>query len=336
MVPLPELRLLRTFVTVVDEGSLGRAGHRLHLSQQSVSQQILNLERSVGATLLVRSPRGVTPTAVGKVLVDEASAVLAEAERAMDRVHRSARGESGALHVGFLSSLANEFVPPVVRAMAERHPAIELHTDDLSIAALVAAVRAGHLDAAITRPPLVDDLRSVEIGSEPVVIALPSRHRLAGATSIRLADLAGERWVLTPRSSWPPWHQKYDQEFAAAGFVPNVVRRSATPQGLLALVAAGVGITRLAASARSLRAGGVSYVDLEGERASTVLVTRPGAAHPAMDALARIAVEVASVIGHPWTPDRDRPDLRSLAPQSMPRPGAAAHERGGQRPSRAT
>jgi DNA-binding transcriptional LysR family regulator len=294
MAILPELRLLRTFAIVAEEGSLSRAGARLRLAQQSVSQQVRQLEGAVGAPLLERSTRGVTLTAVGEVLLRETAPVLAGAERAMDAVRRAARGEAVPLRVGFLSSLANEVMPPLVRLLAERRPDIELHTEDLPIATLVAGVRDGSLDAAITRPPLVDDLDTEVLGSEPVVVALPPGHRLADATSLRMADLADETWVMTPRSSWPPWHRKYDEDFAVAGFRPKIARRGTTPQGLLALVAAGVGITRLAASSRSLRAGGVHYVPLAGERASTVLLTRRDHRHPALGALRQAAGAVVT------------------------------------------
>jgi hypothetical protein len=73
---------------------------------------------------------------------------------------------------------------------------------------------AGDLDAAISRPPLVDDLDSDQLGAEGVVIALPGGHRLARRRWLRLAELADEPWVLTPRASWPPWHRL----LAAGGF----------------------------------------------------------------------------------------------------------------------
>jgi DNA-binding transcriptional LysR family regulator len=299
MVVLPELRLLRTFTVVAEEGSMGRAAARLHMAQQSVSQQVRQLEGLAGAPLLRRSSRGVTPTAVGEVLLREARPLLGQAERAMETVRRAARGDAVLLRVGFLASLANEVMPPVVRAFAERRPDVELQAEDQPIAAIVAGVRDGSLDAAISRPPLVDDLHAEELGSEPVVVALPQGHRLAGASRLRLGDLAGEPWVMTPRSSWPPWHRQYDRDFAAAGYRPDVVRRGTTPQGLLALVAAGVGVTRLAASSRTLRAGGVEYVELEGERAATVLLTRPGHTHPALPALREAAIEVAGLVSGP-------------------------------------
>ena len=291
MADLPELRLLRSFVTIAEEGSLSRAAERLTIAQQSLSQQVRVLEAQVGAPLLRRSSRGVSLTQVGQILLREALPVLGHAERAMDVVVRSILGEGVALRIGFLSSLANEVMPPVVRLLSERHPDLTLHTEDLPVAPLVAGVREARLDAAVSRPPLIDDLTARPIGSEGVVIALPEDHRLISVRSVRLADLAEENWVMTPRSSWPPWHRKYDQDFAAAGFRPRIVRRSTSPQGLLALVAAGVGITRLAASARSLRDGGVRFIELQDERAPIVLITRPGDTNPAVDRVHAVVLD---------------------------------------------
>jgi DNA-binding transcriptional LysR family regulator len=288
---LPEFRLLRSFVVIAQEGSLRRAATRLTIAQQSLSQQMRVLEAQIGAPVLRRSSRGVSLTEVGEVLVREALPVLGHAERAMDIVTRSVRGEGILLRVGFLSSLANEVMPPVVRLLSARHPDLTLHTEDLSVGQLVTGVREGTLDAAVSRPPLIEDLPARQIGSEPVVIAVPEGHRLDGASSVRLADLADENWVMTPRVSWPPWHRQYDQDFAVAGFRPRVVRRGTSPQGLLALVAAGVGITRLAASARSLRDGGVTFVELADERAPIVLLTRSGPVNPAIDRLHAVVLD---------------------------------------------
>lgn len=291
MSELPDLRVLRSFVVIAEERSITRAAARLHIAQQSLSAQLRALESRVGAPLLHRSSRGVTLTPVGEVLLREAVPLLGSAQRALDTVRRSARGQADELRIGFLSSLANEVMPPVVRLFTGRHPGIELHTADLPIAQLVAGVRGGTLDAALSRPPLVDDLDADLLGSEGVMIAVPAGHRLARKRRVRLADLADEAWVMTPRTSWPAWHRKYDADFAAAGYRPRIERRSTTPQGLLALVAAGVGITRLAASARSLRTGGVRFIPLDGERAGIVLLTRPGQPGPALQEFRRTALD---------------------------------------------
>jgi DNA-binding transcriptional LysR family regulator len=291
-----ELRQLRYFVAVAEQGSLTRAAARLHIAQQSLSQQIRTLEAQLGVTLFERSSRGVELTDVGAVLLREAPPVLARPEPAAEAVRRAARGEQGELRVGFLSTVANYFMPPVVRAFRERHPGVTLHTEDLTIAALVAGLRDGTLDAGLSRPPLVDDLATEIVLREPVAAVLPEGHPLADRAELTLADLADEPWVLTPRSSWPPWHKLYDQDFARAGYQPRVVQRGTTPQGLLALVAAGVGVTRLMLSSRSLRDGGVVFVPLTDDEAHVVLVSRQDAPNPALPALRDVVHEVARTI----------------------------------------
>jgi DNA-binding transcriptional LysR family regulator len=288
-----ELRQLRYFVAVAEEGSLTRAAARLHIAQQSLSQQIRTLETQLGATLFLRSSRGAELTDAGAVLLREARPVLAQAARAVEAVRQAARGGQGSLRVGFLSSVANYVMPPVVRAFRERHPGVTLHVEDVAIATLVERLRAGDLDAGLTRPPQVDDLETEVVLREPVAAVLPSDHPLAGRSEIALAELADEPWVLTPRASWPPWHAKYDEDFARAGFRARVAQRGTSPQNLLALVAAGVGVTRLPLSARTLRDSGVAFVPLAGDEAAVVLAWRPGARNPALPLLRAVVHDVA-------------------------------------------
>jgi DNA-binding transcriptional LysR family regulator len=212
-----DLRQLRYFVAVAEEGSLTQAAARIPVAQQSLSEQIRALERQLGAELFVRGPRGVQLTDVGTALLSEAKPLLSRADRAFERVRRVAVGERQAIRVGFLPSVGNYIVPPLVRAFADTHPEIVLTTEDLPIAQLVEGLRDGRLDAGLTRPPLVDDLATERILREPVGVVLPAGHRLSAAPQLDLADLADEPRVLTPRPSWEPWHRKYDQDFAAAG-----------------------------------------------------------------------------------------------------------------------
>jgi DNA-binding transcriptional LysR family regulator len=288
-----DLRQLRYFVTVAEEGSLTRAAARIPVAQQSLSEQIRALERQVGAQLFIRGPRGVQLTDVGAALLTEARPLLTRTDRAFDRVRRLAVGERQTLHVGFLPSVGNYVVPSVVRAFTETHPGIALTTEDLPIARLVEGLRDGRLDAGLTRPPLVDDLATERVLREPVGAVLPAGHRLARADQLDLADLADEPWVLTPRSSWEPWHRKYDQDFAAAGFSPKVVQRGTSVQSLLALVAAGVGVTRLPLSARTLRDTGVVFVRLRNEYADVVVAWVDDRPRPAVETLRNVIHTIA-------------------------------------------
>jgi DNA-binding transcriptional LysR family regulator len=292
----PELRQLRYFVAVADELNYTRAAGRLHVAPQTLSAAIQQLESTIGARLLERTTRSVKLTEAGQAMLPEARAALSRADAAVRAARHAAGAEGTRVRVGFLASTANYVMPPVVRAFVERYPDIELRTEDLAIADLVAAVRDGRIDAGVARRPLIDDpeLAEERILREPVAAVLPAGHPLAGRSSLRLADLAGEPWVLTERSSWPPWHDLYDAEFRAAGFEPRVVRRGSSVQSLLALVAAGIGVTRLTLSARSLRDSGVAFVPLEGDEVDVILLTRAGPRRPALERFAEVLRELAA------------------------------------------
>lgn len=264
------------------------------ISQQSLSQQISLLERMLGVKLFDRGTRGTSVTPVGALFLPEARAVLDRADEAIDVVARAARGEIGTLRLAFLATTTNHLLPPVVRAVRQRLPSLTLSTEETTIAPLVDGLLKGRYDVAFTRPPLVDGLKTRTLVVEPVCAVLPEDHPLAGRTELALGELADERWVLTPRSSWEPWHQAFDSSFRTAGFTPDVVHRDASVQGLLGLVAAGVGVTRLARSASSLRRTGVVFVPLTGEFAPTEMVWAPGNTSPALSGLLRVVTEMAA------------------------------------------
>jgi DNA-binding transcriptional LysR family regulator len=290
----PDLRQLRYFVAVAEESSYTRAAERLTMSQQSLSQQITLLERMLGVKLFDRDTRGTGLTAVGALFLPEARAVLARAAEAVDVVARAARGEIGSLCLAFLATTTNYLLPPVVRAVRQRLPELRLTTEETTIAPLVEGLFKGRYDVAFTRPPLVDGLETRTLVSEPVCAVLPEGHPLAGRSELTLGELAGERWVLTPRSSWEPWHQAFDASFHTAEFTPDVVQRDASVRGLLGLVAAGVGVTRLARSASSLRRTGVVFVPLAGEFVPTEMVWLSGNTSPALRGLLDVVTEVAA------------------------------------------
>lgn len=295
-----DLRQLRYFVAVAEHLNVSRAAERLHLAQQSLSQQISALERGLGVQLFDRDTRGTRLTDAGRVFLPEALAVLARFDAALAVARRAARGEVGRLSLAFLTSTANYMLPPVVRAVRERFPDLELTTHDVAIDELVGGLRDGRFDAAFTRPPLVADLATRTVAVEPVCAVLPAGHPLSGRDVLALADLADEDWVLTPRLSWPPWHAKYDRDFAAAGFTPRVVQRAAGAPTLLGLVAAGVGVTRLARSARSIRRTGVVFVPLADDRAETVVAWVPDREGPVVGNLLEIAADLTTTDLTAW------------------------------------
>jgi DNA-binding transcriptional LysR family regulator len=275
-VAAPDIQHLRYFVALADDSSFTRAAARLRITQQALSQQINALERILGTKLFERSSQGTTLTDTGTMFLPEARAALSRIDEAIDVVRRAVRGETGRLRLAFLTTTANHLLPPVIRAARERLPDVSLTTGETTIGPLVDGVLAGRYDLAFTRPPLVPGLSVRTIATERVCAVLPVGHPLADRTELRLAELGDERWVMTPRSSWEPWHRSFDEDFRNAGFTADIAARDTSVQGLLGLVAAGVGITRLGWSAHNLRRTGVIFVPLAGESTSTQMVWRPG------------------------------------------------------------
>ncbi|MDX3075752.1 LysR family transcriptional regulator [Streptomyces sp. NPDC088354] len=289
----PDLRQLRYFVAVAEESNFTRAAARVRISQQSLSQQITLMERMIGAKLFERGARGTRLTGVGELFLPEARAVLERADEAVEVVARALRGDIGSLRLAFLATTTNHLLPTVMRAVRRHLPTVTVSTDETSIARLVQGLTGGQYDVAFTRPPLVDGLASRTLVTEPVCAVLPEDHPLAGRAELALRDLAGDHWVMTPPSSWAPWHRAFDEHFRAAGFTPDVVQTAVSAQGLLGLVAAGVGVTRLPRSARSLRRTGVVFVPLTGEFAPTVMVWRPDDTSPALHRLLDVVSDAA-------------------------------------------
>ncbi|MGI5149913.1 LysR family transcriptional regulator [Plantactinospora sp. CA-294935] len=290
----PDLRQLRYFVAVAEESSFTQAATRLMITQQSLSQQINALERILGAKLFDRDSRGTKLTDTGALFLPEARAVLNRADEAVAVIRRAVRGETGQLRLAFLATTANHLLPPVVRAARERLPHLKLTTEETTIGPLVEGLFDGRYDLAFTRPPQVPGLAARTVATEPVCVVLPQGHPLADRTELTLSELANERWVMTPRSSWEPWHQTFDENFRAAGFTPDIVARDTSVQGLLGLVAAGVGITRLGWSAHNLRRTGVVFIPLAGEVMATEMVWQPHNTSPALRRILNMVTDLAA------------------------------------------
>jgi DNA-binding transcriptional LysR family regulator len=290
----PDLRQFRYFVAVAEESSFTRAATRLRITQQSLSQQINALERILGAKLFDRDSRGTKLTDTGTLLLPEARAVLDRADEAVAMVRRAVRGESGELRLAFLVTNANHLLPPIVRAVRERLPDLRVVTEETSIATMVEGVLDGKYDLAFTRPPLVSGLAARTIATERVCAVLPQGHPLAERAELALPELANERWVMTPRSSWEPWHRSFDENFRAAGFIPDIVAQDPSVQGVLGLVAAGVGVTQLGWSAHNLRRTGVVFVPIIAEFSPTQMIWRHGNTSSTLRRMVDVVTDLAA------------------------------------------
>ena len=235
-----ELHRLRYFVAVAEAGSFTRAAAREGVTQPSLSQQILELEKSLAVRLFDRLGRRVVLTSAGEQFLPHAQAVLAavgDAERAL----RSSGG-SGELRVGAIPTVAPYLLPLAARRFLKDHPG-RLRLYEERTEQLLASLLAGELDVGVMALPVRDDRLHVEkLYSEPLLFALPVEHRLAEKDALRLKDLAEEPFLVLD-----DLHCFGDQVLSlcrrSGGFEPRVVCKGEQIGTLLGLVAGGVGVT---------------------------------------------------------------------------------------------
>jgi|SRR5215211_1587832 len=202
-----ELRLLRYFTAVAEEGHVGHAAARLFISQPALSQQIRALEEQVGVPLFTRHARGVELTEAGRVLLGEAREVLARAERLEDAVEELARGEREGLRIGVPPGLDARLLPGLLASLREDHPDAAIEVRELTTPDQLDSLNAGSLDLGLVREP-IDDRRLSRrtLLVEPLGASLPATHPLAGRESLTLRELAAELFVCFPRPWAPSLH----------------------------------------------------------------------------------------------------------------------------------
>ncbi|MGE0717526.1 MAG: LysR family transcriptional regulator [Alphaproteobacteria bacterium] len=258
-----ELRHLRYFIAVAEEGHVTRAAERLGIQQPPLSRQIAALERELGAVLFRRRPRGVEPTEAGRALLAEAHVILERVDHATAAVRRAARGEQGRLVIGFTSSAPfHPFVPAVLRRFRDAHPGVALALDESGTTELVDGLREERVDAAFVRSPIPDGVGLVltPLLEEEMVVALPAAHALAGEdTPLRLGALAAEPFILYRRSAGAGLHDAIIAACHRAGFTPEVAQEAPRILSTLNLVAAGLGVSLVPASLARLRLAGVAW-----------------------------------------------------------------------------
>jgi LysR family transcriptional regulator, hca operon transcriptional activator len=191
-----ELRHLRYFVAVAEEGSLTVAAEkRLHTAQPSLSRQIRDLEFEVGVPLLTRSVNGVELTAAGRAFLDHARLALTQAEAAADAARRAARPAKQVFAMGFTTGQEVDWLPRATSLLRGELANIEMRVSSDHSATLVNELLQGKLDIAIVRAEKIPDIEIRVIAQEPLVAILPSDHKLARLKTVDVKDFAGDTYI---------------------------------------------------------------------------------------------------------------------------------------------
>ena len=192
-----ELRHLRYFVAVADSGSLTVAAQRmLHTSQPSLSRQIRDLEDEVGTPLLARRARGIDLTPAGRAFLDHARSVLSQVEAGSEAARRVAGPAKPCFAMGFLTGHELTWMPEALRILRDELPNIDVMISSQYSPLLADGLSKGKIDAAFLRRERgVPELAYRVLVKEPLMVVLPSNHRLAALKSIGPRDLVGEPFV---------------------------------------------------------------------------------------------------------------------------------------------
>lgn len=264
-----ELRQLRYFVAIAEEGSFSRAAERLHVSQPPLSTQIKSLEDELGVPLLERSNRGVTLTAAGTVFFEEVRAVLARLEHARGKTLQAGHGDVGMLSVGFVSIADYSILPPALKDFRARYPLVEVQLHELTTDAQIRELRAARLDLGIGLAPVDEpDLEFKRVMREELILAAPSGHPLLkGEGAIDLRTLAKANFIIPPRDVAPGLYDLITSHCRVCGFAPRITQHARQMQTVIGLVSSGMGFALVPSSVRNLKRTGVQYRTLRGKPA---------------------------------------------------------------------
>jgi DNA-binding transcriptional LysR family regulator len=205
-----EIRELRAFVAVAEEGGMSAAARRLHVSQSALSQTIQSLERQLGTQLLVRDYAGARPTDTGKVLLEEARALLDHHDRALAAISGAA-ATVATLSIGVPLEFPPDVLPAALGALAAAHPGTRVEVRHSSSAAQLTALRERELDLALVRYRPADlALDAVLAVTEAmgVIIAEARSAEIAEPGGVQLHRLSSLTWIGFPRSDAPAWHDQ--------------------------------------------------------------------------------------------------------------------------------
>lgn len=241
----PRLALLRE---VAVEGNLTRAADGLGIPQPTATRWLAALGPRLGVPVTVRAGRSIALTRAGRHLADAAARALAELETGCRQALEEADPERGQVALGFLHTMGGVRVPELLRAFRTAHPGVRFVLSQGGHQELLRQVRDGAVDVALTAPLPVDspDLAALPLSRQPVVVALPSGHRLARRRRVTLTELADEDFVGLKRGFG--LRQITDELFTAAGFVPKLAFEGEEADTLRGLIAAGLGVALLPSS----------------------------------------------------------------------------------------
>lgn len=242
-----DLRRLTCFLAVADELNFSRAAQRLHMSQPPLSQQIRLLEQEMGAQLFERSRRAVKLTPAGLLLQEKARQIVELHQQAGELCRMAAHGLAGRLRIAFTASVPLfDAFSAMLRDFRTRYPEVELDLQHMTTGEQIAALTAGQIDIGFMRPSpafrIPVPIREQTLWRDELMLALPAKQA-TDSLPVALSGLADQSFVLHPSVLGGGLHEHILALCSEAGFVPRIAQPARETSTMLALVAAGLGLS---------------------------------------------------------------------------------------------
>ena len=261
-----KLHSFHYFVAVAEELHFGKAAARLHITQPALSRQIHRLETELGIQLFRRTKRTVELTEAGVAFLREIRQALQQVDTAVQVAQRVARGEVGALRIGFTASSMHTVLPKILQHFRDRYPDVELTMIEICTLDQVNGLKTDKIDVGFLHPPIDASFLNLHaLPGERLLAVLPHTHALATQAQLSLESLATESFILHPRHEGPVLYDQFLHLCRKAGFEPQIVYEDTQHQTRIGLVMAGMGITFVPESLQQASLTGATYCALKGE-----------------------------------------------------------------------
>jgi DNA-binding transcriptional LysR family regulator len=232
-----EMRRLRYFVAVAEVLSYKKAAARVHIAVPPLIVQIRKLQTEIGVKLLYREGRGLALTDAGRVFLQQAREILAQAKRSITLARQAAEGAVGHLAIGYNTVAEYGVLPRIVRAFRSQWPNVHLTFHSRRTPQQFEALSRDELDVGFVCPPVpADNLDLQELSRQPFIAVVPEHHRLASASRICFEDLSAEPLILGSRALDPDSFHQIQQQFVRTGAVMNVVLELETASAMINFV----------------------------------------------------------------------------------------------------
>lgn len=263
-----DMRPLRYFITVAEHLNFTEASKELYVAQPAVSQQIAYLEKKLGVKLFHRTKHSVQLTHVGSVFLKDAREILRKLDESFVNARQAEEGLIGTINIGLLSVPVRDFLPRLIRRFKRKYPKVNIKLNYYHVGKMIEKLKADELDIAFTLSLGLQSIGGLEyktLWTQPHCIIMPQDHPFSNRTSVNIAELANESFVMLEREESP---QGFDLLLAACanhGFSPNLVNTASHIEAVLMMVDAGIGLAILPKYFQLYASPSLRFINIEGE-----------------------------------------------------------------------